>query len=469
MLRNGGPPHPQTDHDREFLRELFPFFKQFPPNFEFPLSKQHDPPYIPPNNTLAPFVTALILTTFTSSIVSLRLWVRMKRGFGMDDWVMLASFIFYTAYVIVSTYALFGTGLGFHLYDLSETDIRAYLLYLYLYATFLWFTVNLTRCSILHLFLRLSHLQTPKQVLYLRTILTASYLTLFVYEVSEVFECGLPISNLLSLRAYYDGTCIASASVRYYATYVGINLALDALTIFPPIVILVNTPLARKKKINLIFLLILGTIAMVVGAVRLYVFYQLMQNSFDITWTTSGIAITGCVEASFAAIVACLPALNQTFIGYYRSWFPRDGRPRVLSLALLSSLFERSHAYREPINSQTSTRNEKSATKSTFAATLRKGSDATAVAQSRRGSQQNRPMQGTSNDSYPDIITFGANYFIDGRQTDLEMQREQEDMYEDEDGVSSLAQPPHARVHFSNRRPSSPTISGAANLNLSIE
>ncbi|KAK6524345.1 hypothetical protein TWF281_011253 [Arthrobotrys megalospora] len=88
----GGPPHPQTDQDREYLRSLFPYFKGLPEDFQFPLAIEQDPPYVPPNNTFYCWVTAVVLCGITTVIVVLRFWVR-RHGFGMDDWVMLASFV----------------------------------------------------------------------------------------------------------------------------------------------------------------------------------------------------------------------------------------------------------------------------------------------------------------------------------------------------------------------------------------
>ncbi|KAK6500095.1 hypothetical protein TWF481_010452 [Arthrobotrys musiformis] len=454
----GGPPHPQTEQDREYLRSLFPYFKGLPEDFQFPLAVEHDPPYIPPNNTFYCFVIAVILCSITTVIVVLRLWVRKRRGFGMDDWVMLASFFFYCCFNVVNTFSLFGTGVGYHLYDNSIQDVHNYLVILILYITFLWFTINLTRCSILHLFLRLSHLQSPGQVRYIRTILALSYFFGVITVISCFLECGLPISNLFELRAYMDGTCVGPRSMAFYGPYVAVNVALDGLTFLPPIYILFKTPLAVKKKLNLIFLLFLGVLTMTIGAVRLFVFYQWMLDSYDITWNAVAIALGGLIESSVAAIIASLPALNQTFLRFYHKVTRREGeraRIRTISLGLITSLFERVYVSNKPTEFSRYSSN---------ATALEDGAIATSDYVELGDSRSDRPAalpfygcrQETSNDSLPHQLQRFP-YFVDGeRVSDPELQVDQA-----ADNISTISVPKRAKVHFPMRRPSSPTISVA--------
>ncbi|EPS41636.1 hypothetical protein H072_4465 [Dactylellina haptotyla CBS 200.50] len=462
----GGPPHPQTDEDREYLRSLFPYFKGLPEDFEFPLSVKQDPPYIPPNNTFYCFVTAVILCSITTVIVVLRLWVRRHRGFGMDDWVMLASFFFYCCFNAVNTFSLFGTGLGYHLYDNSIQDVHNYLVILILYITFLWFTINLTRCSILHLFLRLSHLQSPGQVRYIRSVLTFSYFFAVITVVSCLLECGFPLSNLFELRAYMDGTCVGPRSMAFYGPYVAVNVALDALTFLPPIFILFKIPLAARKKSNLIFLLFLGVLTMTIGAVRLFVFYQWMLDSYDITWNAVSLALGGIIESSIAAIIASLPALNQSFIGVYNKVTRRKRertKIRTLSFGLITSLFERAYVFNNPV---------KSSNYSSNATALEEGamgvSNYVELGESKQGrTEVSIPCDGhgnhpeASSDSLPDQLQ-GFPYFIDvERISDPELRSD-----EVADEFSAISVPKRAKVHFSTRRPSSPTISGIAGLHI---
>ncbi|KAF3904965.1 hypothetical protein AA313_de0200075 [Arthrobotrys entomopaga] len=474
----GGTPHPQTQQDRDYLRALFPYFRNLPADFRFPLEVQHDPPYIPPRNTFYCIVTAIVLCSVTTVIVVMRLWIRTRRGFGTDDWLMSASFFFYCCFNVVNTYSLFGTGLGFHLTDTSIQDVHNYLIILYLYILFLWFTINLTRCSILHLFLRLSHLQSPGQVKYIKVILVISYIFAPITVLSCLLECGLPISNLFELRAYVDGTCVAPRSMAFYGPFVAVNITLDALTFFPPILILFKIPLAPRKKFNLIFLLFLGVLTMVVGAARIFVFYQWMLDSYDITWNATAIALGGIIECSVANIIASLPALNQTFISYYHkvtrhgSGARRQGsQMRTLSLGAITSLFERAYVF----NQQQTKASKYSSNATTLGNTEGQTVTSTTIGPKDKDSQAIHEGitalepalasrdGGESDESLPDQLHTFQNYFIgNARISDEEMQ-----MAEATDEFSTVEMPRRAKVQFANmRRPSSPTISGAAHLHM---
>lgn len=87
----GGPPHPQTPEDRAALLPILLLFAKFPRDFEFPL--EVDPRYVPPINSFYCFVTGVVMCVISTTVVCLRLWVRSRGAFGMDDWVMLAAFV----------------------------------------------------------------------------------------------------------------------------------------------------------------------------------------------------------------------------------------------------------------------------------------------------------------------------------------------------------------------------------------
>ncbi|KAK6544678.1 hypothetical protein TWF694_001364 [Orbilia ellipsospora] len=475
----GGTPHLQNDQDRDYLRALFPYFKNLPADFQFPLAVQHDPPYIPPRNTFYCIVTAVVLCSITTIIVVMRLWVRTRRGFGTDDWLMLASFFFYCCFNVVNTYSLFGTGLGFHLTDNSIQDVHNYLVILYLYILFLWFTINLTRCSILHLFLRLSHLQSPGQVKYIRIVLAISYMFAPITVIACLLECGLPITNLFELRAYLDGTCVGPRTMGFYGPFIAVNVTLDALTFFPPILILFKIPLAPRKKFNLIFLLFLGVLTMVIGAVRLFVFYQWMLDSYDITWNATALALGGIIECSVANIIASLPALNQTFISYYHKMTRHETgarhqnfQMRTISLGVITSLFERAYVFNQPpkvsrysSNATTLGNTEGGATVTSTSIGPKDSRDSKAIQEGITILEPTyaSPGGGVSEESLPDQLHNFQQYFIGTtRIADEEMQAD-----EAADEFSTVEMPRRAKVQFANmRRPSSPTISGAAHLHM---
>ncbi|KAF3210556.1 hypothetical protein TWF106_008220 [Orbilia oligospora] len=481
----GGPPHPQTPEDRAALLPILLLFNKFPRDFEFPL--EVDPQYVPPVNSFYCLVAGLVMCAFSTIVVCLRLWIRSRGVFGMDDWVMIAAFLSYCAFNVVNLVAVLGTGLGYHIYDLSLTDIHNYLIMQFLHVIFWFCALHLCRCSILHLFLRLAHLQSEGQKLYLRTVLGLSYAFLFACIIVQIFECGTPVSRTFDLEHKYDGTCIGSHSTAVYGGLIAGHIALDALTIFPPLFTLARLPLAPGKKFNLIFLLILGIFTMVFSAVRLFVFYQIMVDSYDLTWNATAVAFWGILESSLAAIITCLPALNQVMIRVLRRVYnhsthgnsstrSRKGTARSSRLGI--SIFERNHIYKGPakfvsysadatvsgggtivmpdyveLNSQIGEgRRSRGGT-----STPGDVDPLDTTARRLRSLEQTR----SRNESLTDITVERSFYVTEERASDLEL-REAQELESRNQSKVSLTKPSKVARFFDRRRPSSPTIPLAA-------
>lgn len=441
----GSPPHPQTDADRDLLKTLFPLLRKkgFPDDFEFPLVV--DPNYVPPVNTFYCLIVGVVFCVLTSCVVCLRLWVRSRGLFGMDDWAMLASFMFYCGLTIINLTAVFGSGLGFHLYDLSATDIRIFLILESLHLIFLFGAIHLCRCSILHLFLRLSHLQSRPQQLYLKTVLGLSYGYLVFCICCEMAECG-PFAGRFELAAQFDGTCVGSRSMWLYGFLIAGHILLDALTIFPPLFVLARLPLAPAKKFNLVFLLILGVFTMVFSAVRLYIFYRIMQDSYDLTWNATAVALWGILESSLAAIIVCLPALNQVILKYVRRIYHSDDRsaPGILTTRHRVSIFERNFIFQGP---------RKYLTSSPDVSASGGAPEYLELGEVGKQSKTATPVhrvpvaQRTANDSYLDITADRSFYLGDDRESGVEF-------------TENITKPTMAQRAI--RRASSPTLSYTA-------
>ncbi|KAK6501290.1 hypothetical protein TWF481_009131 [Arthrobotrys musiformis] len=218
--------------------------------------------------------------------------------------------------------AVFGTGFGFHLYDLSLKDIRGNLLVTYLHVIFSFASLHLCRISIQHLLLRLTPPTSRARRWYLYILLTLSYLFGVAAVVTQIFQCGLPLSNVLDIRKAFDGTCVSLYSTTVYGVFMTGHILLDALTLFPPIYILIKLPtMSKANKYNLTLLLLLGVITMILSALKPFVFYRRMMNSYDITWTSTHVGFIGIIELSLALIVASLPALNRHIVSFKKRLF----------------------------------------------------------------------------------------------------------------------------------------------------
>lgn len=83
--------HEQLPSDRVRLLALSKILPNWPENFVFPI--EVDPTYKREPNTTYIYITASFLATITIATVLLRLWVRYKGTFGMDDKVMVLAFV----------------------------------------------------------------------------------------------------------------------------------------------------------------------------------------------------------------------------------------------------------------------------------------------------------------------------------------------------------------------------------------
>ncbi|KAK6343758.1 hypothetical protein TWF730_011346 [Orbilia blumenaviensis] len=438
-----GPPNPQTALDREYLMSLFPLFKNFPADFQFPLAT--DPSYIPTRNSLYCLITGSIVCSLTTVVACSRFWVRARSSFGMDDWVMVPAFLCYCVFNCVNIVGLVDTGIGYHLYDLSRQDIHNYLVVQYLHTVFWTLALHLTRCSILHLLLRLAPAQSPIKRRFLQGVLFCSYAFLFANLVVLIFECR-PVAAAFDLRSRLDGTCVGSTSVDIYAGLCAGHIALDLLTIFPPILVIAKLPMSRRKKLNLYLILALGVVTIIFTSIRMFLFYSIMVNSFDLSRNATSVGFWSIMESSLAVTIACLPALNRSilrFCGCYRGSVSEGSSQRIKNkhgIIRFDGKIYKGHAKYISYSA---------------AATAQGGTVRSYVelSNTRAGSEEElrdpeAAMDTKGPDSYPDITVERSFQVIEERASVIDHQ------LESQRAEASVMQPMKARFFSGYRRPS---------------
>ncbi|KAF3935475.1 hypothetical protein ABW20_dc0110085 [Dactylellina cionopaga] len=198
---------------------------------------------------------------------------------------------------------------------------------------------------------------------------------------------------------------------------------------------------------------------MVASALRMYVFYQHMVDSFDITWNATITAIWGVLETSLAGIIASLPALNQVFKRFYKRYVGSEASENLGMRGENNnsrSLFERFHVS-NMFKSVGTLRTTTQSGRGTFVSPEYLELGDAKSDQSRVIPKPYEEHQETNNYSYPDITADRNFYFSEDQiSSDLELG----DMVHTD--FSTVSKPP--AVHLSRRRPSSPTISGAVAL-----
>ncbi|KAF3918873.1 hypothetical protein ABW20_dc0103335 [Dactylellina cionopaga] len=185
-----------------------------------------------------------------------------------------------------------------------------------------------------------------------------------------------------------------------------------------------------------------------------------MVDSFDLTWNATAVAFWGILESSLAAIITCLPALNQAMIKFVKRVYhsSQNGEPRTQTGRFGISLFERSHIYRGPAKFISYSADATTTGGGTI--TMRDYVELDDVNGDRRTRNQSTTpdsdqLQRTANDSYPDITVERSFYVTEERAEDLEQQEAAEEASRNQ-STTSLTKPSRARMFI--RRPSSPTI-----------
>ena len=177
-------------------------------------------------------------------------------------------------------FAVFVTGFGYHLLDLSQADIRSYFIAEWIH-TILWaMTLYLTRISILHLLLRLTPLSSTKSRIYLWTVIGASYAYIVLNVTIFFVECH-PLGNTFDLESRVSGKCLGGNRLTLYGVLCAGHITLDLFTIIPPMIVISRMKMARGKKLNLFFLLGLGIVSIIVTALRTFVFFRYYIAHWD--------------------------------------------------------------------------------------------------------------------------------------------------------------------------------------------
>jgi len=153
----------------------------------------------------------------------------------------------------------------------------------YLHELFWVISEHLTRCSVLHLFLRIVAISYKWPRIYLRVMLVLSYLFILVNIYFLMFECR-PLKGSFDIEIrYLPGRCPDTTNFATYAGLCAGHMILDLLTIVPPFFVIAKLTMTRAKKINLYMLLSLGFLSVVMSGIRIFVFGDILVNNYDPT------------------------------------------------------------------------------------------------------------------------------------------------------------------------------------------
>ncbi|KAI6085217.1 hypothetical protein F4821DRAFT_279431 [Hypoxylon rubiginosum] len=244
-------------------------------------------------------VPCIVFFILTPVFVAIRLSSRLKTGSGLgwDDWTIMASWAF--AQVVSSLLiAACKHGFGQHLYNLSVPEQVLTLKLYYIAQAFYKLTLNLTKASILLLYLRIFLQRWFRITCYVLLGIICSYMV--ATTAASIWQCT-PIQRAWDRSV--DGYCI-SITGNWYAN-AGFSIASDIVILALPIEPIFRSSLPTKQKWALVIVFALGIFVTITSILRMQTL-DFSSTSSDPTYDVASSTWT-VIEENVAIICACLP------------------------------------------------------------------------------------------------------------------------------------------------------------------
>ncbi|KAF9699097.1 hypothetical protein EKO04_003332 [Ascochyta lentis] len=250
---------------------------------------------------------AFVATAIIANALRCIVRVKMVKAFGVDDWLMVASTIFFIGYICSSTIgAHYGTGR--HHRNLEEWQIeKARNCWFYCYL-FYCCSMTFSKISIGCFLLRISVKRIHTWIIYTAMLVSTCVCTVFFFVT--LFQCN-PV-RFFWKKTLEHGTCINNTVIIALAfVYSIFSIIADFTFALIPAFLVWNLQLKRRTKIALIPLLTMGCVASAAVIARLPSLPKL--HSPDFLWDTLDVAIWSTVEQGLAITAGSLATLRPLF------------------------------------------------------------------------------------------------------------------------------------------------------------
>ncbi|KAI2465136.1 integral membrane protein [Annulohypoxylon bovei var. microspora] len=260
-------------------------------------------------------VPCIVFFVLTPIFLVIRISSRVKTGSGLgwDDYTIMVSWAFAQ---IVSSLLIAACmhGFGQHIYMISAPEQTLTLKLYYVAQAFYKLTLNLTKASVLLLYLRIFLQRWFKISCYVLLSIILGYMV--ATTASSIWQCT-PISRAWDKSV--PGTCI-SITGNWYAN-AGFSIATDIAILVLPMQPIYRSNLPTKQKWALIIVFALGIFVTITSILRMQTL-DFSSTSSDPTYDVASSTWT-VIEENVAIICACLPMckgpLNYLFPSIFAS------------------------------------------------------------------------------------------------------------------------------------------------------
>ncbi|CAI7668224.1 unnamed protein product [Penicillium crustosum] len=264
-------------------------------------------------------VPCIVFLVTTPAFVAIRLWsrARSKSGLGLDDWTILVSSVFAVT-VMAFMLAACTYGFGQHIANITKPNrlmtMKTCQLF-FVSQAFYKLTMNMTKMSILMLYLRIFIQRWFRITCYVLLVIITSYMVAAFF--ASVFQCT-PVAR--AWNKAIPGSCI-NITTNWYAN-AGFSIATDIIILTLPMYPLYKSKIILKRKIALMIVFALGAFVVVTSIVRMQTL-DFSSTSPDPTYDIAS-SVWTMLEENVAITCACLPMMWMPLARLFPSFFSLD-------------------------------------------------------------------------------------------------------------------------------------------------
>ncbi|KAK9777181.1 hypothetical protein AB5N19_12290 [Seiridium cardinale] len=266
-------------------------------------------------NSALIFIPCGIFLFLCPLLVGTRLWSRMRNSghIGPDDYTILASLMCSLA----STAILFvgcHYGYGRHGDDLTPDDKMQALKYFVLTQVTYKASINLTKSSILLLYVRIfGGVRWFRWICICLITIIATYCTASL--IVTIFQCN-PVQRAWDKSL--AGSCIDNG--KFWYANGGFSIATDVIILLLPMPLVYTLQLPRVQKAALILVFTLGIFVVITSCLRLTTLNMQVRTS-DPTYDIASTMWT-VIEMNVAIMCACLPQIRPLIVKLFPRLMP---------------------------------------------------------------------------------------------------------------------------------------------------
>ncbi|KAI0802401.1 hypothetical protein GGR55DRAFT_451446 [Xylaria sp. FL0064] len=268
------------------------------------------------------FIPAWIFAFLCPIVVGTRIWSRQRSGgrLGADDYTILVSLAFAVATDVLNVWGCY-YGYGKHAATLTEHEryeaFKSFYLTQITYKT----SINLTKSSILLLYLRIF---TGVKWFRRTCLIVLTFVALYCVAViiATIFQC-IPVAAAFD-KTITDKVCINNG--RFWFANAGFSIASDIIILTIPMPLVYSLQIPRVQKAALFFVFTLGAFVVITSCLRATTL-NLQAKSRDPLYDVASTMWT-VIEMNVAIICACLPQIRPLLVKVFPKIMPASSASR---------------------------------------------------------------------------------------------------------------------------------------------